>query len=70
MSDIRYNYENCLDCKGKGFIITPKFKNIVTCIICNGSGTTSHGPQSEAQQTLLFKIAWDYIHGKEKGWYH
>ncbi len=70
MSVNKYNYKSCIDCKGNGFIIATESKKIVSCIICNGSGSTSHGPKSEAEQTLLFKIAWDYINGKEKGWYH
>ena len=70
MSDKSYNYKDCLECKSNGFIIAPYSKTIHSCIHCNGTGSTSHGPQSEAQQTLLFKIAWDFIHGKEKGWYH
>ena len=70
MSDKSTNYKRCDDCQGNGFIITPINRLIVSCIICNGSGSTSHGPHSEAEQVLLFKVAWDYIHGKEKGWYH
>ena len=70
MSDNSYNYKSCIECKGNGIIVAPHSKSIFDCIHCNGSGTTSHGLKSEAQQTLLFKIAWDYIHGKEKGWYH
>ena len=70
MSDINYNYRKCKDCDGNGIIITPFSKKVVTCIICNGSGSTSHGPRSEAEQVFLFKLAWDFIHGKEKGWYH
>ena len=69
MSDNKYNYKSCLECKGEGFIIAKYSKSIHSCIHCNGSGTTSHG-QSEAEKTFLFKVAWDYIHGKEKGWYH
>ena len=60
----------CTDCNGTGYIIT-LHKTYVDCIICNGSGTTSHGPlSSEAEQTLIYKLAWDFINGKEKGWYH
>ena len=59
----------CTDCSGTGYIITHS-KQYVNCIICNGTGTTFHGQQSESQQVMLFKIAWDYINGKEKGWYH
>ena len=70
MSDKSYNYKSCLECKGNGILITSHFKNVYSCIHCNGSGSTSHGTKSEAEQTLLFKIAWDYLHGKEKGWYH
>jgi DnaJ-class molecular chaperone len=69
MSDKRYNYKRCLECKGEGLIIAPHSRSIHSCIHCNGTGTTSHG-KSEAEQTLLFKVAWDFIHGKEKGWYH
>lgn len=69
MSDKRYNYKSCLECKGEGLIIAPHSRSIHSCIHCNGTGTTSHG-KSEAEQTLLFKVAWDFIHGKEKGWYH
>ena len=60
----------CTDCNGTGYIKT-LHKTYVDCIICNGSGTTSHGPlNSEAEQTLIYKLAWDFINGKEKGWYH
>ena len=60
----------CTDCNGTGYIIT-LHKTYVDCIICNGAGTTSHGPlNSEAEQTLIYKLAWDFINGKEKGWYH
>lgn len=60
----------CTDCNAKGYIITSS-KQYVDCIICNGSGTTSHGPfNTEAEQVLLYKLAWDYINGKTKGWYH
>ena len=69
MSDNRYNYKSCLECKGEGFIIAKYSKSIHSCIHCNGTGITSHG-QSEAEKTFLTKVAWDYIHGKEKGWYH
>ena len=69
MSDKRYNHKSCLECKGEGLIVAPHSRSIHSCIHCNGTGTTSHG-KSEAEQTLLFKVAWDYIHGKEKGWYH
>ena len=63
----------CKDCKGLGWIPRLDKKNYTECIICNSTGTTSHdssGISKEAEQTLLFKIAWDYINGKEKGWYH
>jgi DnaJ-class molecular chaperone len=63
----------CKDCKGLGWILITDNKTYTECIICNSSGTTSQGPNGidkEAQQTLLFKKAWDYINGKEKGWYH
>ena len=59
----------CTDCNGTGYIITHS-KQYVDCIICNGSGTTSHGPNTEAEQVLLYKITWDYINGKKNGWYH
>ena len=60
----------CTDCNGTGYIITLQ-KSYVNCIICNGSGTTTHEPmKSEAEQVLLYKIAMDFINGKTKGWYH
>ena len=59
-----------MECKGSGLILAPHSRKFYSCIHCNGSGSMSHGPKSEAEQTLLFKIAWDYLHGKEKGWYH
>ena len=65
-------HTKCKDCKGTGYIKTLT-KNYTECIICNSSGTTTHGTNGtsqEAEQVLLYKIAWDYIHGKEKGWYH
>ena len=61
---------DCKDCKGEGYIYPESIPTGYPCIICNGSGTTSHGPHNEAEQVLLFKIAWDFINGKEKGWYH
>jgi DnaJ-class molecular chaperone len=67
---INSNHKRCSDCHGQGYIIAPCSKSVVTCIICNGSGTTFHGHKSESEQVMLFKIAWDFIHGKEKGWYH
>ena len=62
----------CKDCKGLGYIKTST-DHYTECIICNSSGTTTQGTNGisqEAEQVLLYKIAWDYIHGKEKGWYH
>ena len=62
----------CKDCKGLGYIKTLS-ETFVQCIICNSLGTTTHGPNGmnlEAEQVLLYKIAWDFIHGKQKGWYH
>jgi len=62
----------CKDCKGLGYIKTTA-GCYTECIICNSSGTTLHGPNGitkEAEQVLLFKIALDYINGKQKGWYH
>ena len=70
MTKFTSKLNECKDCNGKGYIITP-FKNYANCIICNASGTTSHEPmKSEAEQVLLYKIAMDYINGKTKGWYH
>jgi hypothetical protein len=63
----------CKGCEGLGWILLTDKKTYTECIICNSSGTTSHdssGINKEAEETLLFKIAWDYINGKEKGWYH
>ena len=63
----------CKDCKWLGGIPCLDKKNYTKCIICNSTGTTFHdssGINKEAEETLLFKIAWDYINGKEKGWYH
>jgi DnaJ-class molecular chaperone len=70
MSINSYNTTSCIDCSGRGYIRTTQSNSKVSCIICNGSGTTSHGPKSEAEKVFLFKLAWDYINGKEKGWYH
>ena len=70
MSVKGYNYKQCFDCNGNGFIIAPESKSLASCIHCNGSGTSSYGSRTEAEQVMLFKIAWDFIHGKEKGWYH
>ena len=70
MSVNSYNYGDCKECRGNGFIMATQSNNLYSCIHCNGLGTTSHGPRSESEQTMLFKIAWDFIHGKEKGWYH
>jgi|TARA_R100000963_G_scaffold30597_1_gene21872 DnaJ-class molecular chaperone len=66
-----YKYKTCNDCKGQGFITGTLSTNPISCMICNGSGSTIHGPHSiEAEQTLLYKMAWDFINGKKKGWYH
>lgn len=70
MSDNSCNYKQCIECNGTGKVIASYSKIIAACIHCNGSGTTSHGKHSEAEQTLLYKIAWDYINGKQKGWYN
>ena len=69
MTKLLRNHKICTDCKGTGHIGT-SMQSLVSCIICNGSGTTVNGSSSEAEQVLLFKIAWDYINGREKGWYH
>lgn len=69
MTKLLRNHKICTDCKGTGKIKTSSH-SFVSCIICNGSGITNHGSSSEAQQVLLFKVAWDYINGREKGWYH
>jgi len=69
MNNLKRNYKICTDCKGTGHIETLQ-KKFVSCIICNGSGTTVNGSSSEAEQVLLFKIAWDYINGRQNGWYH
>jgi DnaJ-class molecular chaperone len=66
----RYKYEICKDCKGLGFITGKLSNNPISCIICNSSGTTIHGPHNEAEQTLIYKLAWDFLNGKPKGWYH
>ena len=70
MSENSCNYKQCKECLGNGYIIADFSKSVVACIHCNGSGSTSHGLRSESEQTMLFKIARDYINGKEKGWYH
>jgi DnaJ-class molecular chaperone len=70
MSINSYNTTSCIDCSGRGYIRTIQSNSKVSCIICNGLGTTFHGPKSEAEKVFLFKLAWDYINGKEKGWYH
>ena len=49
-----------------GFIIAPESKSLASCIHCNGSGTSSYGSRTEAEQVMLFKIGLDYINGKEK----
>ena len=59
----------CIGCKGRGFITTVS-KVRASCIYCNGKGHTAHGSTNEADQTLAFKIVWDYLNGKTKGWYH
>jgi DnaJ-class molecular chaperone len=69
MTKLKRNYKICDDCNGTGHIETLSHK-FVSCIICNGSGSTTHGTSSEAEQVLLIKIAWDYINGKQNGWYH
>lgn len=65
-------HTQCNDCKGLGYIKTSQ-KNYTQCIICNATGSTTkevNGTSTEAQQVLLYKIALDFINGKEKGWYH
>ena len=72
MNKLTSKSAKCNDCKGLGYIKTTA-GYYTECIICNSSGTTtqtSNGISQEAEQVLLYKIAWDYIHGKEKGWYH
>ena len=62
---------NCNDCKGLGFIQAKASKTKHLCILCDGKGSTLHGPfLSEPEKVMSFKLAWDYINGKEKGWYH
>ena len=62
---------NCDDCLGQGFIVAKTEKTKHLCILCNGKGSTLHGPfLSETEKTMSFKIAWDYINGKKEGWYH
>tara|TARA_R100000773_G_C4119549_1_gene55690 strand:- start:83 stop:295 length:213 start_codon:yes stop_codon:yes gene_type:complete len=61
----------CIGCKGRGFIEATASKVRASCIYCNGKGHTAHGSTlNEADQTLAFKIVWDYLNGKTKGWYH
>ena len=72
MTKLLRKHTKCKDCNGLGYIKTST-DHYTECIICNSSGTTtqtSNGISQEAEQVLLYKIAWDYIHGKEKGWYH
>ena len=63
---------DCLECKGQGFIEAPVSKNKAACIFCNGEGSTAHGSgimELPMHQAAL-KIVWDFINGKEKGWYN
>tara|TARA_R110000850_G_scaffold7775_2_gene28496 strand:+ start:980 stop:1201 length:222 start_codon:yes stop_codon:yes gene_type:complete len=66
-------FKKCDDCKGLGFIVSEATKNRISCIICNETGTTNPGPQSqttEAEKVYLYKVAMDYINGKKNGWYN
>ena len=72
MNKLLRKHIKCKDCNGLGWIKTLT-NHYTECIICNSSGTTTHGNNGishEAEQVLLYKIALDYINGKEKGWYH
>ena len=62
---------DCIECKGLGLIETPVSKIKAACIFCNGQGSTAHGTGiDEPTHQAAFKIVWDFINGKEKGWYH
>lgn len=61
----------CKGCKGRGFIEAQASQIRASCIYCNGKGHTAHGSTlKEADEILAFKIVWDYMNGKDKGWYH
>lgn len=61
----------CKDCNGRGFIVAPSSQIKASCIFCNGKGSTIHGSLlEENQQIAAFKIIWDWMNGKNQGWYH
>lgn len=62
---------DCLQCNSQGFIEAPVSGTKAACIFCNGQGSTAHGTGiDEPTHQAAFKIVWDFINGKEKGWYH
>ena len=62
---------DCKECKSTGFIEAPVSKTKAACIFCSGKGSTNHGPnKDEATHQAALKIVWDFIDGKDKGWYH
>ena len=64
-------YKICEPCKGNGYV-RGSTGATGTCIHCNGSGHSNHGPRINSD-TFIEIINWveDYIDGKQtKEWYN
>ena len=71
MSKKEIAYKICEPCKGNGYV-RGSMGATGTCIYCNGSGHTNHGPRINPD-TFIEIIKWveDYIDGQQtEGWYH
>jgi|TARA_E500000318_G_scaffold35977_2_gene35070 DnaJ-class molecular chaperone len=63
---------DCKECTGSGQILAPASLKKAACIFCNGKGSTYHGSDKMEEPTYqaALKIVWDFINGKENGWYN
>ena len=64
-------YKICEPCRGNGYV-RGSTETTGTCIHCNGSGHSNHGPRINSD-TFIEIINWveDYIDGKQtKEWYN
>ena len=71
MSKKELAYKICEPCKGNGYV-RGSMRATGTCIYCNGSGHTNHGPRINPD-TFIEIIKWveDYIDGEHtERWYH
>jgi len=62
----------CRECRGNGFVRGTQTPMTATCIFCNGSGSTTHGPRPISSRELLDVLQWceEYIDDKERGWHN